>query len=540
MKKLKHLLKQTSTQLVIIITICVCVSAVPGFVGWDYVGKNYMQPALKQSLHDASFTAFKGAETRLIEGEMGNYNQYLKQFLSKTILNIELITTSDGLTHNWASNIHEDNDNGKVVKKLVRESKFKFKRIRSGVMEEFFAVEKISMRCIRCHEGKNAEQYEGREGETAAFIKVSTDASAMIATKSVKLTARLISVTSVILISLLVILIIRGKYTNPMKRFHSAMQNVVEGDGDLTMRLPESENELGVAAKWFNQLLEKTAGIIQPAQQALIEISRRASEIKDAIQQSNSSVDSLTDHIDGAAAATEELGAGVTEVSEAAAQINSEADEVQKLTIDGTQSVGEVAKKMQQVHDETAAFTGEIEELGSSSAEIGEIVKTINDIADQTNLLALNAAIEAARAGEAGRGFAVVADEVRKLAERTQDATSEISEMISGVQQQTNTVIEKSQQNADGVAAGAASVQEIGVMMNEINSALDSMTESLTAIAASTEQQSGAGQEVVTLVEGVRQDSEGVSSSSHAVSSSVSEIITLISNAGDQLNKFKT
>jgi methyl-accepting chemotaxis protein len=146
-----------------------------------------------------------------------------------------------------------------------------------------------------------------------------------------------------------------------------------------------------------------------------------------------------------------------------------------------------------------------IDRLGTSSAQIGEIVQVIEEIADQTNLLALNAAIEAARAGEAGRGFAVVADEVRKLAERTQKATKEISKTIRKIQQDTATAVEAAQTGADQVKSGIHLAENAGQALETIVSSIRNVGDMIYQVAAAAEQQSVTAEHIGKNIEAISQ-----------------------------------
>ncbi|HMN23754.1 MAG TPA: methyl-accepting chemotaxis protein, partial [Ignavibacteriaceae bacterium] len=164
---------------------------------------------------------------------------------------------------------------------------------------------------------------------------------------------------------------------------------------------------------------------------------------------------------------------------------------VVKETIEGMIRISEVVKRSSDT----------VQDLGKSSNEIGEIVQVIDDIADQTNLLALNAAIEAARAGEQGRGFAVVADEVRKLAERTSKATQEIAVMIKHIQKNTEGAVQSMQQGTKEVENGHALAEKAGNSLNEIINGAERVVDIVTQVAAASEEQSSASQQITQNIE---------------------------------------
>ena len=164
-----------------------------------------------------------------------------------------------------------------------------------------------------------------------------------------------------------------------------------------------------------------------------------------------------------------------------------------KLLLPGMNKIAEVVTE--------AAST--VQELGNSSEKIGEIVQVIDDIADQTNLLALNAAIEAARAGEQGRGFAVVADEVRKLAERTTKATKEIASMIKQIQKETIGAVQSMEKGTVEVSKGKELVEKAGVSLNQIISSSQEVVDNVSQVAAASEEQSATSEQISKNIEAI-------------------------------------
>ena len=181
-------------------------------------------------------------------------------------------------------------------------------------------------------------------------------------------------------------------------------------------------------------------------------------------------------------------------------------------------------KKIAETVDETSAF---VKTLGDRSSQIGEIVNVINEIADQTNLLALNAAIEAARAGEAGRGFAVVADEVRKLAERTANATSEIGSMIGAIQEGVKSAINAMEIATKKVETGVALSMQGGNSLNDIVECVNELQLMVEQIASSTEQMSATSEEINSDIEQIASVSKETSASSEQTAQAAGELANL-------------
>jgi len=214
------------------------------------------------------------------------------------------------------------------------------------------------------------------------------------------------------------------------------------------------------------------------------------------------------------------MSSTVTQVSDNSRQASENAKEAGDLARNGGVVVADTVKVIQGVADATRDTSAKIEELGRSSDQIGQIIGVIDDIADQTNLLALNAAIEAARAGEQGRGFAVVADEVRKLAERTTQSTKEIAQMIKTIQEETKKAVSAMTAGTDKVDAGVESAREAGAALEKIIHSADGVQDMVTNIATAATEQASATEQVNSNMEQiakmVHQSSIGAQESARA------------------------
>ena len=214
------------------------------------------------------------------------------------------------------------------------------------------------------------------------------------------------------------------------------------------------------------------------------EQSTQAAEVASAVEEMTRTIINTTQHASLAA-----------KISQDAGDVAYNGGEVVKDTIMGMNKIAEVVNQS----------AGIVKELGNSSNQIGEIIQVIEDIADQTNLLALNAAIEAARAGEQGRGFAVVADEVKKLAERTTSATKEIADMIKKIQSDTNGAVNAIEKGTDEVYKGKELAQKAGNSLNTIINSTKEVVDAITQLAAASEKQSTTSEEISRSIEGINQ-----------------------------------
>lgn len=275
------------------------------------------------------------------------------------------------------------------------------------------------------------------------------------------------------------------------------IREVAEGDGDLTKRLEHKrDDELGVLAENFNHFMDKLHGIISQVTASTEHIAAASEEISSSATQVAHSTDQQREQSGQVATAMNEMSMTVMQVSDNAQHAAGRAKESGDLARDGGKIAEESVEGVQALASAVRDTAQKIERLGQSSHKIGKIVSVIDDIADQTNLLALNAAIEAARAGEQGRGFAVVADEVRKLAERTTQATKEIAQMISVMQDETQDAVDSMNSNTGTIEASGESSKRVGEAMAKIIKSAQATIDATTQIATAAAQQSGATEQV--------------------------------------------
>ena len=276
--------------------------------------------------------------------------------------------------------------------------------------------------------------------------------------------------------------------------------------GDLRVRIPvHGKDEIARLCQSTNRLLDalerligKVVHVTRKVASASVQLSATAEEISKGTHQ-------LTARAAQASSAVEQMNATVGQVADSSGKAASLSQETVATAKDGGSVVSETIAGMQHLSEAVANSATIIEALGSSSDQIGAIVRTIEDIADQTNLLALNAAIEAARAGEQGRGFAVVADEVRKLAERTTKATKEIGDMIRQIQHYTRGAVESMQDGTRKVSVGVELANKTGEALAKIVQMVSQSAEMIRHIAVAAEEQLVATQQIAGDIDKVAQ-----------------------------------
>ena len=276
--------------------------------------------------------------------------------------------------------------------------------------------------------------------------------------------------------------------------------------GDLTVELKQQtycNEEVGRLCEGFNTAVRKTKQLIENIQEGAGVVDETTVEIRQATEVLSQGIEQYTAQFEESAAAMEEMSRTLVQSSENLKDANRFAAESQNIASQGQHIVDKTIDRMRTITHMVNETTQLVEKLGASSQEIGEIIQVINEIADQTNLLALNAAIEAARAGEQGKGFAVVADEVRKLAERTTSATDQIAEMIRAIQMETQNVVEFMRKGEVEVEEGLELAKDAGKALEEIVASVRTVVEKMNSIAAAGEEQASAVEEMSRNIDAI-------------------------------------
>ncbi|MBG0775994.1 MAG: methyl-accepting chemotaxis protein [Desulfovibrionaceae bacterium] len=247
-------------------------------------------------------------------------------------------------------------------------------------------------------------------------------------------------------------------------------------------------------------------------------------ELSSQVEEASRGTDLQRERITETATAIEEMNATVLEVAKNAEQSARHAEEAKRMAEGGADVVHQTVRAITQVNQQTEAMEQALGDLGTQAEAIGQIITVINDIADQTNLLALNAAIEAARAGEAGRGFAVVADEVRKLAEKTVTATKEVEAAVGNIQQGARQNIEMMQKAAEAVGRSTELADEAGRSLEKILVSVDNSADQVRSIATASEEQSAASEEIAHAVGNINVVASETAASMNQSAAAVSDL----------------
>ncbi len=389
--------------------------------------------------------------------------------------------------------------------------------------------------CVNCHAGKNL-------GDVIGMLSVAipmTKAKAAMQ-DSVKYSG-LWMVAIIVAFLLTVYWLIHLFVLKPLHALSVISHDIAQGEGDLTKRVPErnSADEITGLARDFNLFIQKMHGAVSLVNQATNRLATSTLELSSTADNVVRAAEGQESRAVQSASAVEEMtmtAGDVARNSNEAARIAQETAETAKT---GQEVMTQTVSGMQQVSEAVVQAANIITTLGRSSDQIGEIVRVIEDIADQTNLLALNAAIEAARAGEQGRGFAVVADEVRKLAERTTKATKEIGDMIRQIQQDTKSAVASMDQGTNQVGHGVELANKTGEALSKIHTMINSTAGMIQQIANAAEEQSNATRQIASDLEAMTQTTRETSSGIATSAQACHELSNLASDLQKTVRTFK-
>jgi len=263
-------------------------------------------------------------------------------------------------------------------------------------------------------------------------------------------------------------------------------------DGDLTVTATVTEDITGAIADSVNYTIDALRDLVENINSTTVHVSSAAQETQATAIHLTDASEHQTQQITEVSTAISEMAGSIEQVSQNASQSSDVAKQSVQLATQGTEAVRKSITGMDTIREHIQETSKRIKRLGESSQEIGDIVELINDIAEQTNILSLNAAIQATMAGEAGRGFAVVADEVQRLAERSSNATKQIDALVRTIQSDTNEAISSMEQSTSGVVLGAQLSQDAGTALEQIEAVSHQLADLINNISDAAKQQAQA------------------------------------------------
>ena len=310
-------------------------------------------------------------------------------------------------------------------------------------------------------------------------------------------------------------------------------------DGDLTTEATVTEDFTGAIADSINYAIDQMRTLVQSIRDTAVNVASSAQETQSTAKQLAEASEHQAQEIAGASAAVNEMAVSIDQVSSNASESSSVAERSVSIAKKGAEVVQNTIKGMDDIREQIQETSKRIKRLGESSQEIGDIVSLINDIADQTNILSLNAAIQASMAGDAGRGFAVVADEVQRLAERSSAATKQIEALVKTIQSDTNEAVISMEHTTSEVVRGARLAQDAGVALEEIENVSTNLAELIQNISNAARQQSSSAAHISNTMNVIQEITSQTSSGTNQTAQSIGNLAEMAAELRESVAGFK-
>ncbi len=468
----------------------------------EFIGVVGADVLIDQLINDViNLDAGKNAYAMLIDTQNGTFLAHP----NKDLLLKPVTTLSNKLTMN---NIANAADNGSVeqIERAGEQKLYYFQEVPGT--QWIFAIEM------------------DRKTELAAHTELLRD---------LIITAIVITLIVVAMVSWLVSFLFRD-----LGRVSAALEEIASGEGDLTQRLePRSDDEVGQLANNFNTFVGNMHAMVSKLGMVSASLSEQAKQTAQHAEERSSRIRQQQDEINMVATAINEMAAATQEIAGNADHTAQNSSEAVSSCVYGGQQVVQTQSSIQNLAQEVQVATGVIQELEAHGNSINTILSTIQGIAEQTNLLALNAAIEAARAGEQGRGFAVVADEVRVLSQRTHASTQEIQQMIETLQGTTAKAVGIMGDSRQLAETSVADADSAAVSLTQIQTAVERISDMATQIASAAEEQASVTSEITRNTVGIRDVSNDLADEAHEAAAQAAQLSELSYELEQEIQRFK-
>jgi len=351
--------------------------------------------------------------------------------------------------------------------------------------------------CVLCHQVP--------EGTVLGVVsmKVSLDSvESEVAAFRLKIAGVALAALGALLV--IIYLLTRHFVTAPLEELRKGLRDIASGEGDLTRRLPvKGKDEVGQSALVFNEMMENFNQLVRQVRDSASQVSARVAALSDNTDRVSQSSHLQNEKSNEAAAAVEQLAVSISSIAQSAEHVQHQSQESLSRANEGSRNLTVLLGEMEVVESAVKEMAISVNDFVRNTESITQMTREVKDIAEQTNLLALNAAIEAARAGEQGRGFAVVADEVRKLAEKSSRSASEIDAITATLSAQSVAVRRSIEQGLEHLDSSQSAVATVSSVLQATNGSVTEVGHGLDAIASATEQQRRVSSDVEASIEAI-------------------------------------
>ncbi|HEY6897093.1 MAG TPA: methyl-accepting chemotaxis protein [Rhodocyclaceae bacterium] len=492
-----------------------------------------------QSMHEATLAGLTGM---MITGTVAQRDVFLDQIKSLSIIRDLKVVRGEGVIKQFGPGSAKDDTKPDAIEQQVLASGTEFVEVQSDEKGEFLRVVRaakaqsnyLGKNCLMCHQVAENTPL----GVVSMKISMERVNAAVSAQRIKSLVAAF--VISIPLLAFIWIFI-RNVVTRPLDEMVEGLRSIASGEGDLTRRLPiKGKDEIGEASTAFNEMMTKFSALVRHVSETAGQVSSAARDLAGSAQKVMTGSHQQSETSATTAAAVEQMAASITSVAERAEQLKAQARESLRRSEEGNQSVTQLMDGMRQVESTVQQLADAVTHFVESANAITSITREVRDIADQTNLLALNAAIEAARAGEQGRGFAVVADEVRKLAEKSAASASEIDTITRALTQQSDTVRQSINEGLEHLGESQRSVETVAGVLASASASVAEVGGGVDAIAEATEEQRRTSDRVTGNIEAIAGMARDNTDEVDQTAASASRLESLANQLQGQVGQFRT